>query len=353
MLILNFTQFGYHTDSYMYARYADREKIELHYCCLDTGLKRIDLERVKVMYIALKTSRIKTYLSFFYKSKRYIRKEKFDLIFHVGSKFTKVLRLLNLFSPMVLDIRTGDLSDNRLRLWFRNKQITISTWLYRRVSVISESLSKELKINPRKTTIIPLGGERHFFAPKEFNSFRMLYVGSLNNRNIEQTILGFSICKAGNPELDLSYHIIGFGSKSVENLLLKTIEETGMSSFITFHGRKSISEVAEFLEFCNVGVVYVPQVRYYDFQPSTKFYESVLSGMPVIATNTLENRRSLKSGCGVLCEDNPDSFSNSLEKLIKEKNSYNSQKIIDAYAESDWKFIVSNIWEPFILEPEN
>ena len=97
---------------------------------------------------------------------------------------------------MVLDIRSGDLSDNSGKLWLRNNQISISSWFYNHVSVISDSLSKELGLNSKTTTIIPLGGELHSFAPKKFDSIKMLYIGSLNNRNIEQTIIGFSFFKA-------------------------------------------------------------------------------------------------------------------------------------------------------------
>jgi glycosyltransferase involved in cell wall biosynthesis len=314
------------------------------------GLTKIEMPLITVKYIPLSSNRVKSYLLFFIASKKYIVKEKFDLIFHIDANFTLFIRILNLFSPMVLDIRSGDLSDNQYILWYRNKLITISSRFYRKISVISKSLSKELKLNLQKTTLLPLGGELQLFNPKQFESIKLLYIGSLNNRNVEQTIIGFSYFKLKNPNIEISYDIIGFGSESIETELENTIVRYKMSGFIKFHGRKKYPDIVAFLDDCNVGVVYIPQKRYYDFQPSTKLYESLLAGMPVIATNTLENRQSLIKDCGVLCEDNPISFSKALEIIIQKKGNYNSQKIKQSYLESDWRYIVDNIWTPFILE---
>ena len=350
VLILFYSQFGYHTDSYMYAKYVDKDRIDLHYCCFDMGLVKIEVPLITVKYVPLFSNRLKSYILFFAVSKAYIIKEKFDLIFHIDTKFTLLLRILNLCSPMVLDIRSGDLSDKQYKLWLKNKQIAFSSMFYKKVSVISESLSKELKLTAQKTTIIPLGGELQLFNPKQFESIKLLYIGSLNNRNVEQTIIGFSYFKLKNPHIEISYDIIGFGSESIEKELENTIVKYKMSGFIKFHGRKKYPDIVAFLDDCNVGVVYIPQKRYYDFQPSTKLYESLLAGMPVIATNTLENRQSLIKDCGVLCEDNPISFAKALEIIIQKKDNYNSQKIKQSYLESDWRYIVDNIWTPFILE---
>ena len=333
----------------MYARYAERGKIDLHFCCFDMGLKRIRIPGITVNYIPLSSNRFNSYLNFFIASKIYVLKENFDLIFHIDGKFTLAFRLLNLFRPMVLDIRSGDLSDNRNKLWLMNKQILISSWFYKHVSVISDSLCKELGLNSKKTVIIPLGGELHSFAPKQFNTVKILYFGSLNNRNIDHTITGLSLFKMQHPELDIEYDIVGFGNMTNEKTIRDTIENTGMHEFVTFHGRKTHSELIPFLDKCNVGIVYIPQRRYYDFQPSTKLYEYLLAGLPVIATNTLENRISLKTDCGILCEDNPESFSEALKKFIQERDKFNSESIKRAYLDYRWEHIVRNIWQPFVL----
>lgn len=348
VLILIYNQFGYHTDIYMYAKYCDKEKLDLHICCFNTGLSMIEIPGIHVKYITLVPSRLKSYFQFFFQATRYISRNKFDLIIQTDANFTFALRIMNLFQPMVMDIRSGDLSDNNLINWIGNFKISLAAFFYKKVSIISRSLLNQLYINKHKATIVPLGGELDLYRIRQFVEIKLLYIGSLDNRNIEDTIKGFSYFKMGNPDVKIHYDIIGYGSKLIENKINRTISSTGMSSFINFHGRKTIEESYRFFNECNVGIVYVPQKKYYDFQPSTKFFESVLAGMPVIVTNTLENRMALKKGCGIICEDNPISFSNALVELSRNVHKFNSEEIKVAYLEYDWKHIVEHIWAPYI-----
>jgi len=349
ILIVNYTQFGYHIDSYMYTRYADRDRIEIHYFCFESGFERIYTEDVIVNYIPLYAKRFKSYMIFFLTLKRYLHSEKFDLVFHIEAKFTLFIRLMNLFTPMVLDIRTGDLSDNNFKRFIKNSTIRISSWFYRKVSVITESLRKELKIKEKKVTIIPLGGELHHFDNKEFSSLRLLYTGTLEKRNIDQTIEGLALFKSRNPGTDISYDIVGFGKTATEKKIASVINSTGLEDFVTFHGRKQHNEILPYLDRCNLGLVYIPQTQYYQFQSSTKFYEYVLAGMPVIVTNTYENRAALKAGSGYICNDNAESFAEVLEKLVIDKGKFDSEKIRSMYQSNQWKSIVKEKWEPFVL----
>jgi glycosyltransferase involved in cell wall biosynthesis len=337
----------------MYAKYSNKSRIDLSYFCFDTGLKRIDLDGINVIYIPLQSSRIKSYINFFSVLQKTLKREKFDLVFHIDGKFTPVIRFLNFSCPMILDIRTGDLSNNPLLLWTRNKRITISTYLYSKVSVITHSLSRELNLNPNKTTIIPLGGELLKIESKQFENLKLIYIGSLENRNIHQTIKGLSIFNSKYPTIKVSYDIIGFGKSKTEEELIELIKNESLEDSIVFHGRMKHSELLPYLISCNVGIVYIPQKRYYDFQSSTKFYEYLLAGMPVIATKTLENKQSLKSGCGVLCEDSPESFANAIEEIMISRHQFNSESIKSLYYEFQWPEIVKNIWEPFILRSCN
>jgi glycosyltransferase involved in cell wall biosynthesis len=334
----------------MYARYADKSKIDLHYFCFDTGLPKMKVDEVTIKYVPLYPNRHRSYLLFLFELGRYLTKERFDLIFHIDGNFTLVIRLMNFFKPMVLDIRTGDLSNNTIILWFRNNRISFSSYFYRRVSVITESLRDELQLNRNKTTIIPLGGELQPYGPKNFDTVRMLYVGSLGNRNIDHTITGLAQFILKHPGIDISYDIVGFGKKPTENRIKDLIVYFKLENIVVFHGRKLHSELIPFFNRCNIGIVYIPQKRYYDFQSSTKFYEYLLAGMPVIATNTLENRLSLKEGCGTLCEDNPESFAEAIEKLSMNINRFDSEKIKSQYLDFHWKNIVRDIWEPYVLE---
>jgi glycosyltransferase involved in cell wall biosynthesis len=347
ILILMTNQFGYHTDTYMYSKYLDKAKFDVSYLCFDMHLPRYQLNNVKVYYVSIKPNRVSMYVSFFKMLVFLIRGNKYDIVFHVYTKFAILIRLLTLGHFMILDIRTGDLNHNRmLRIW-KNFMITGSSWFYPHVTIISESLAKKLHINRNKRFILPLGGEEQAFTKKNYDSLRILYVGTLDKRNIHETVYGLSKFIDKQSVTNIHYDIIGTGKENAVGLLLKSIEETGLSNIITYHGRKNFEELQLFFEKCNLGVVYIPINDYYDSQPSTKFFEYVLSGMPVIATNTYENRIIINKNSGVLCNDNPESFSNALIFFINNLKVFHSDNISHAYQNYTWKNIIKRILSPY------
>jgi glycosyltransferase involved in cell wall biosynthesis len=184
---------------------------------------------------------------------------------------------------------------------------------------------------------------------KEIDAIKLLYIGTLDKRNIHETVYGLSMFVNNHEKMSISYDIIGAGNEPALNLLLKSIEETGLSHVVTFHGRKTLEELLPYYEKCNVGVVYIPQTDFYDTQPATKLYECFLAGMPVIATNTYENRIAIKENTGVLFEDNPESFCEALINLYKRKNEYKSQEIKEAVIDHTWENIVKNKLTPFLI----
>jgi glycosyltransferase involved in cell wall biosynthesis len=348
ILILMTNQFGYHTDTYMYSKYLDKARFDVSYLCFDMHLPRFQLNNVKVYYVNIKTNRVFMYVSFFKMLVFLVRKNKFDLVFHVYTNFAIIVRLITLGHFMILDIRTGDLNHNRMIRLLKNFMITVSSWFYSHVTIISDSLAEKLHINRNKRFILPLGGEEQSFPEKIFDSLRILYVGTLDKRNIHETVNGLSIFINRQSVTKIHYDIIGTGKENEVSLLLKSIEEAGLSHIITYHGRKNFEELQLFFEKCNIGIVYVPINKYYDSQPSTKFFEYVLSGMPVIATNTYENRIVINKNSGVLCNDNPESFSNALIFLVNNLKAFHSDDIRHAYQNYTWKKIIERILSPYL-----
>lgn len=341
-------QFGYHTDTYMYCKYLDRSKYNISYFCFDMFQPKYILPDLNIIYIQHHTNKILRYLIFIREFTQHVRKNKYDFIFHVHTKYTFLIRLLNLFQPIVLDIRTGDLSDIKIIRFLKNNEIKLLTFMYRHVSVISESLAIKLAIFERKTIILPLGGELHDIPAKNFDSLKLLYVGTLDNRNIQDTVYGLSAYLKQHPSEKISYDIIGSGNNHWLSLLNKAITETNLQSLVIFHSWKNHSELVPFFEMNNIGVVYIPQRDYYEFQPSTKLYESLLAGMPVVATNTYENKIALKQECGVLTDDNPVSFCYALEQINANRHLYDSDTIKKLYNDFRWDSIVKNKLETYI-----
>jgi glycosyltransferase involved in cell wall biosynthesis len=79
---------------------------------------------------------------------------------------------------------------------------------------------------------------------------------------------------------------------------------------------------------------------YYDVQPVTKTFEYLLSGMPVIATNTSENRKVINQGNGVLIGDTAEDFYTGLKTILKNRLFFDSVKIRNNSMEYTWYNIV-------------
>ena len=80
VLILNTSQFGYHTDTFMYCKYLDKVKFEVSYFCFDMFMPRVELDGILVYYIPSIKNRGLRYLVFIRTMSRLLHKQKFDII---------------------------------------------------------------------------------------------------------------------------------------------------------------------------------------------------------------------------------------------------------------------------------
>lgn len=342
------SQFGYHTDTYMYCYFLDKSNYEIEYIGYDEGFPRLTIESVKVMYIPFSENILKRYYNYVKALNNVMKRNNYDVVFQIDSQFvTLIVRLINLNQKMVLDIRTGDLSNNWLLRKTRNALISLSSLFYHNVTCVSKGLSEKLHICKSKVTILPLGGILRSNICKSFESLNLLYVGTLDKRNIEETVYGVSLAMKLYPHLNLTYIIIGSGSLHSVNKLKYAIEHENLGEIVRFHGRKYHDELDFFFNTNNVGIVYVPQKKYYDMQPATKLYEYLLAGMPVIATRTYSNQLEVKEFSGILCNDNAISFCEAILELNNKHCNFNSALIQEYYAGSSWQDIVKNRLEIF------
>jgi hypothetical protein len=90
--------------------------------------------------------------------------------------------------------------------------------------------------------------------------------------------------------------------------------------------------------------------KYYDFQPPTKTFEYVLSGMICIATSTYENKRLVSHVNGVLCKDNSESFYHALKTAFLRRKSFDYTKIVSSLKFYEWSNIVKNTLMPILEE---
>jgi len=204
-------------------------------------------------------------------------------------------------------------------VWPDPKLTEFETKFFKNIIVLSKSLSEKLKLS-YKANIIPLGAATISNIEKRFDEMHLLYVGTLYNRHID-TITGFkSFYDAFKDQITLFYTIIGDGPNNEAQASRDLVSKYGLSDVVKITGRIPHTPIlAPYFNICNIGVFYVPLTDYYDCQLVTKTFEYLLSGMPVVATNTSENRAVIQSKNGVLVGETADDFYAGL-KTISRRN---------------------------------
>lgn len=347
LLLINRTQFGYHIDSYKYCQYL-KNNFEITYICFDTGKEKIHEETVTVIYVPYQKSFIKKGINFIKLCRDIIEKEKYDIIFIVHFLMASLIKLGFEKNDFILDIRTGSVNQNKLKRIIEDNILRIETCFFKKVTIISESLSNKLNININKVHILPLGSDSFVTKKKTFKTINLLYVGTLSGRDIFKTILGLAKLIENksfkNLKIPISYDIIGFGTKSEENLIKKTIEENKLEDIVIFHGRKLHNDLESYFESSNIGISFIPITDFYQCQPPTKTFEYINSGLYCIATNTKEHQNLINDKNGILCEDNSDSFFNALLYLSNNILTINQNEISLTLRNYTWeKIIIENL----------
>lgn len=344
LIIINKAQFGYHTDYTKYCEYLHNE-YKITYICFDTGFEKLEMDNVIVKYVPWKGPKAIRGLRFLFTCVLNIVLKN-SIIF--VDYFEKAHLLKKMFpkKKMILNVRTLSVSQNESLRAIQDKSLSKACAQFDHITPISKGVEKKLNLSSEKSTIVPLGADMISTNTKTFDNLRLLYVGTLNGRNIDHTIIGLSSFIQKHPEIPISYDIIGDGKEIVQ--LEKLISDLKLDSLIKLHGRIPHFKLQPFFDNSNVGISYIPMTEYYDFQPPTKTFEYIMSGMPCISTNTSENRNLIIQNNGVLCDDNPESFAKALKKVFENNRFYESEIIRDSLNEYTWKNIVENTLKPLL-----
>lgn len=347
-------QFGYHTDSYKYCEHL-KDTFDISYICFDQGFERLTLSQVKVIYLPYNTGKVKRLTYFFSSLIRLTLKEKFEVLFTVQFKLCFIIGLFAKSKVKVLDYRSGDLSSSIFKRSLKNIFMRFDALFFRHITVISKGVRDLLFLSKNSTRILPLGADVISSKVRSFERLDLLYLGTLSLRNIDQTIEGIALFLDKNKELSdlFSYTIIGFGTKVEEEKINSIIGRMELSETVRFLGRKKYTDLPSYFDECNIGVTYVPQTSYYEYQPVTKLFEYMLSGMPVIATNTYENKLIVNNKNGVLINDSAEDFCNGLITLYNQRKSFNSLDIRKSVELYTWENIVNANLKPYLQKLMN
>lgn len=343
-------QYGYFTIYYNYAKYLSRE-FKVIYICFDHGeIKFKESEKIKVVYVESGRNKIFRILKYYLAIVRIFKSNpsaKLILKYYFFSS------LLNFFLPrkdLILDIRTGYTSVFRFKTFFFNSIIRIEAFPFKRIITLSESLRKKLKLKIKKTIIIPLGAAQIVSRPKVFDKLVLLYLGTLTSRNIDQTVEGLSqFIKNERKNMEIEYYIVGGGKPLEVKELNDTINNTDLQKTVHYEGQVYGEKLEWFFMNCNIGVSYIPMIRDYDCQPATKTIEYLMAGMPVIATETFENKKIISDYNGILIRDDPQSFAEGLSKIFSMKDDFNYEEITNSVKEYSFEHIIESKLKPLLF----
>ena len=342
LLIINRAQFGYHIDSLTYCQYL-KDEFDITYISFYTNKEKIIEEGVKVIYVSQEGSFLKRGINFIKFCRSYIKNNQVDLIFVVYFQMASLLRPGLSSYTSILDIRTGTISTNSMTRKIKDTIMIFESMFFKNITIISKCLREKLKLKAEKCHILPLGADVLSETDKSFEAMRLLYVGTLDSRNINETVLGLSsfIQNLEGKKMDITYDIFGSGPAADENLLLKTISGCDLNAIVKFHGRKTHKELKPYFDRCNIGVSYIPITDYYQCQPPTKTYEYINAGLLCIGTSTKENEKLITEVNGVLCNDDADSFSDALEDVFVSRKKFDSRQIRETLMRYSWENIVN------------
>lgn len=341
-VVVNYSQFGYHTDSLKYCQHMPNFQID--YFCVNAGLKRITLPNVTVHYSPfIINKKITTLLFILYVViwNFFQKKWMFVVYFPYCFLIKKMLNRKNIH----LDIRTLSVSPSEdIRADYNNK-VKKAMKYFESISVISDGVADELGL--KRYYLLPLGADRLSSQETVFDAIRLLYVGTFFNRNIEQTVYGLKLFVDKHPEIkNIHYDIIGFGNGEKE--IVQMIEKCRIGNYVTFHGRKKYDELPPFFDSCNVGVSYVPIKDYYQHQPVTKTFEFILSGLYCIATETEANKAVVSLENGYLIKDDAGHFASALEYIYLNRDGFDSERIMNSLKEYLWPNLIEKYFIPIL-----
>ena len=114
-----------------------------------------------------------------------------------------------------------------------------------------------------------------------------------------------------------------------------------LSDIVSCIGRVPHHDLKKYFDEANVGVSFVPLLAHYQYQPPTKTFEYLMSGLYCIATSTIANKEIISDPLnGLLIQDTADSFCEALEKYLKLADKINKNDLIKSVSQYSWDVIV-------------
>lgn len=323
------------------------QNYDITYVGIDSGKKRSSFSNlVKEKYVPTKYPKV-------VRGSLFLLLSIFTAIFHRGKiivvHFPKcsIIKKVLFWKKIHLDIRTLAVSPDENKRKAFDDDIKKSCKYFDSISVISHGIASKLKLSDYY--YLPLGSNCLTTKKKTYSDgIRLLYVGTFNGRRIEDTIRGLKMFVDKNPDIPISYTIIGSGKNGEDILLQSIIKELNLEDKVFLKGIVPHNMLTPYFDEANVGVSYVPITEYYQYQPPTKTFEYINSGLFCIATDTASNAEIIDDSNGVLIKDNPQSFISGLERFWENRCNINQDKIESLKETTNWEYIVKNYFQKIL-----
>jgi len=313
----------------------------------DEGKEVLKYDRIKLIHLAGGSKELSNKIRFFLEVRKVLNHENYDFIlvnYFIGCS---IIRLFTR-NKITIDIRTSYIFRNKFRRLLYNIILSCESRLFKNISVISEGLANYLHL-PARCHILPLGAPLFPKIHKNFNSLKIIYVGTFHQRNISNTIFAFAkFFREFCNDIPMHYTIIGFGSEDDIVKIRTSIETEKMTDSISYLGAIRYPELTAYLNNHNIGMSYIPIEDHYDNQPPTKTFEYLLSGMAVIATGTRENQKVINYSNGIIINDSIEDIYFGLKEIFNRRTIYDTEQIQINARKYSWEDIVTKNLIPYI-----
>lgn len=333
------------TDNYKWCYYL-RNEFDITFVEL-AGPGHIDLDGINIITVSNKGNRV-------IRGLRFILTALVQILFFKGLVIVfyfdgcSIFKRLLPWKKMILDIRTLSVEKNKDDRERGDEILRQTCFSYDFITIIQKDLINKLSIDERKVTVIPLGADVISNMPKTYDALRLLYVGTLDGRRIDETIKGVALFKERHPEADIVYTIVGDGVVDHKEQLESLVSDLDLENVVNIVGRVPYNKLQPFFDKSNIGVSYVPKTDWYEHQPPTKTFEYIMSGLYCIGTSTSENGKIINNSNGILHNDNPNDFAIALETIYVNRNMLSFTDIHKSLLEWQWSSIVNLRLIPFL-----
>lgn len=342
ILLLDREQYGYHIDTLKYCDFLSLN-YQVTLFCINNNLPKVNKENIKVEYSPyFRNEKIRTAMFLLFCIIKMIGLHCAVFIHYFP--YCHILKILFPHKKMILDIRTLSVSENEYQRKNFDNHLKHACSKFKYISVISKGVADILNIHDY--FLLPLGAEPLSYKPKNYQKLCLLYVGTFYNRHLEKTIEGLFLFLKNNPKVDIKYQIIGFGEG--EDIIKQSISQYKLDKNVEFLGRKQYSELKRYFDTANIGVSFVPITDYYNYQPPTKTFEYVLSGLYCIATNTEANKEVISDVNGVLINDTSEAFCKALDFIYQKRQYLFETAIRTSLKNYTWNNLLNKYFTPIL-----